>query len=212
MTEKSRAPEAKGLPIVLSAPSGGGKSTIAAEVIKRSTSAVKSISCTTRAPRPGEKEGVDYFFVSDKDFRAKIERGGFLEWAEVHGSLYGTPIDAFEEKLKKGFDVILAIDPQGAVSIRKLYPAGVFVFVVPPSWSVLAQRLEGRASDDQNSIQRRLSDARKELLSLQHYDYLVLNDDLDAAVADVAAIIRAEHRRLVRINKKEISFLNLERT
>jgi guanylate kinase len=197
----------KGLPVVLSAPSGAGKSTIAARIIEQNPHVVLSISCTTRAPRPNEKNGVHYHFVSDQEFKKKIKEGDFLEWAEVHGNHYGTPRSALESQLKAGNDVILTIDVQGALAAKSMYPQGVYIFVVPPTWDVLKKRLSGRNSDDVKALERRLANARKELSYLSHYDYLVVNDDLEGAVRDVNSILRAEHCRLTRIDKRDIRIL-----
>lgn len=196
-----------GLPIVISAPSGAGKSTIASQIARRGTSIVPSVSCTTRPPRAGEKEGEHYFFTTVDDFKKRAAEGGFLEWAVVHGQYYGTPLSALEANLRAGRDVILTIDPQGALSVKKIYPKGVFIFVVPPSWDTLHKRLYKRATDDANTTELRLQNARKELTYVDHYDYLVVNDDLDAAVNDILAIIRAEHQRLARIDKRDIPIL-----
>ncbi len=198
----------RGLPVVVSAPSGGGKSTIVTEILNRVPNATRSISCTTRSPRAGEKEGVDYFFVTEAEFKKRVSAGEFLEWAVVHNYSYGTPASGFEDQLKKGKDVVLTIDPQGAASVRKIYPDGVFIFVVPPTWDILSERLQKRASDNPDTVGVRLTNARKEVQSLTSYDYLVVNDDLSLAVSDVAAIIQAEHHRLTRINKRDIPILH----
>ena len=189
-----------GIPVVISAPSGAGKSTIASHLLKLHPAAAVSISCTTRAPRSGEANGRDYFFTSNDEFKKMIERGEFLEWAEVHGHRYGTPLAALEKQLADKKDVILTIDPQGALSIKKIYPQGIDIFVVPPTWEILVDRLTKRATDDQASLDRRIANARKELTYLSHYDYLVVNGDLDVAVKNVLSIIQAEHQRLSRID------------
>jgi guanylate kinase len=197
----------KGLPVVLSAPSGAGKSTIAARVMEENKNIVASISCTTRSPRPNEKNGVHYHFVSDLEFKKRIKEGDFLEWAEVHGNYYGTPRSALEEQLAKGNDVILTIDVQGALSAKRFFPNGIYIFLVPPSWDALERRLTKRASDDSKAVEIRQANARKELSYLSHYDYLVINDDLESAVRDVSAILRAEHCRLSRIDKRTVPIL-----
>lgn len=196
--------ELRGLPIVLSAPSAGGKSTIAQRIAKKNPSVVLSISCTTRPARPGEKNGVDYFFFSVEEFNRKKEQGEFLESAVVHGHSYGTPRSYVEEKLREGKDVMLTIDPQGAVAVKKIYPFGVFIFVVPPTWDALVERLNARALDNAATVQLRLQNARQELTYLSHYDYVVVNDNLDVAVEDIEAILRAEHRRVSRVDRKDI--------
>src|SRR5689334_14698426 len=151
----------KGLPVVVSAPSGGGKTTLVARVLKKIPSAVRSISCTTRAPRTGERNGKDYFFTSKQKFKMMARSRKFIEWAKVHDNFYGTPRPAFEKQLRRGKDVLLTIDPQGAVSIRKIYPRGVFIFVVPPTWNTLLKRLKRRGTDDRRSLQLRIRNAKK---------------------------------------------------
>lgn len=198
----------KGVPIVISAPSGGGKSTVASQVIKELPDTVLSISCTTRDPRPGEKDGVHYHFISIDEFKKRIKDGDFLEWAEVHGNYYGTPLSSLDAQLQKGKDVILTIDVQGALAVRGHFPQGIYIFLLPPTWETLKKRLQERSSDDPKAIERRLQNARKELSYLSHYEYLVLNDKLDAAVSQVCSIIRAEHCRLHRIDQRNIPILS----
>ncbi len=193
-----------GLPIVVSAPSGGGKTTLVTEVLQKIPSAARSVSCTTRKPRTGERNGIDYYFVSKEKFKHMIKAGQFIEWAMVHNNYYGTPRPAFESRLKKGRDVILTIDPQGAVSIRKIYPKGVFIFVVPPTWQTLLKRLKRRGTDDQNSLKVRIKNAKKELRMVSHYDYVVINDLLPRAVDDIAAILRAERSKRSRMDMKSL--------
>lgn len=194
----------RGLPIVLSAPSGGGKSTIADHVLRNWSQVVRSISCTTRPPRPGEANGRDYFFLTEEEFKSKIADNEFVEWAEVHGRYYGTPKGEFEKNLDLGKDVLLVIDPQGAVAIKKMFADGIYIFVVPPTWEDLSSRLTDRGTDAVVEREKRLSNAKTELSYLPYYDFLVVNDNLDSAVGDVLAIIRSEHRRLRRVNKADI--------
>lgn len=196
-----------GLPVVISAPSGSGKSTVAGSVARELPNTVLSISCTTRAPRPAEVNGRDYHFLSDPEFRKRIEAGDFLEWAVVHGHCYGTPVSFLKKELEQGRNVLLTIDPQGAISVRRRFPEGVFIFLVPPDWQTLKSRLSARASDDEKSMEIRLANARKELGLLNQYDYLVVNDDLSNAVRDVAAIIRAEQCRLMRLDRSRLPIL-----
>ena len=198
----------QGLPIVISAPSGSGKSTIANKIVEALPSAVMSVSCTTRPPRPGEVNGQHYYFISEEDFKKKIKAGEFLEWAEVHGHHYGTPMSHLKQEMEQGHDVILAIDVQGGLSVKRFYPKGVYIFLVPPTWDVLEKRLRDRASDDEQTIKMRMSNARKELSYLSHYDYLVINDNLDQALADVSAVLKAERCRLSRIDQNQIPILN----
>jgi guanylate kinase len=196
--------------VVISAPSGSGKSTIVARVVKENRSSVLSISCTTRAPRGEEKNGRDYYFLDEDEFQRRVKDGEFLEWAEVHGHYYGTLKKTVESQLENGKDVLLTIDVQGAHSIRRHFPWGIFIFLVPPSWDVLVKRLKDRGSDDAKSIQTRLANAKKEMATLNQFDFLVVNDKLDAAVADVGAIIKASHCRLSNIHKETIPIFSGE--
>lgn len=188
-----------GLPIVLSAPSGGGKTTIAGRLLRRFKTMVRSVSCTTRSPRGKERNGRDYFFLNKTEFQRRIRAGHFLEWAKVHDHYYGTPVGYLKKQMKEGKDVLLVIDPQGAVSVRKKFPKGVYIFIVPSAWSTLKKRLIGRGTDNPRTRQRRLANARRELRYLPHYDYLVINDALSQAVRDVVAILRAERRKVRRV-------------
>ena len=165
-----------------------------------------SVSCTTRAPRPGEVDGKHYFFLPEQEFRKRIEAGFFLEYAQVHGHWYGTPLHPIEQSLEAGKDVILAIDVQGAGRIRTLISgaalailkmAFVDVFIIPPSIKVLKQRLEGRGQDAEETIRRRLADSEQELACWQGYRYAIVNDKLDEAYARLRAIIEAEHCRVM---------------
>ncbi len=197
-----------GIPIVISAPSGAGKSTIAAEVVKANPSSAQSISCTTRPPRPGEKHGKDYFFATVDEFKQRRDKGEFLEWAEVHGHYYGTPLSSLRKQLSEKKDVILTIDPQGALSVKRIYPAGVFIFVVPPSWETLVNRLTRRATDDRATVEIRIANARKELTYLSHYDYLVINDELPKAVKCILSIVEVEHLRISRVDLNAVPIFN----
>jgi guanylate kinase len=188
-----------GIVLVLSAPSGAGKSTLCQALADRRANIRLSVSCTTRSPRPLEVEGKDYFFVTEKEFQAKIEKGELLEWAQVHGHFYGIPKAPIEAHRANGMDVVLNIDTQGARCVRTVFPDSVMVFVSPPSWEVLEARLRGRKQDDEATIQRRLANARAEMDQTPHYDYLVVNDTIETAVDDLLAILRAEHRRITRL-------------
>lgn len=190
----------KGVVIVISAPSGAGKSTLSKEICQRLSFCRTSVSCTTRPPRPGEKEGVDYFFMSEQEFTQKAAHGEFIEWAFVHGHNYGTPRGPLEKTLEEGHDVILNIDVQGGVKIRELYPDGLFVFVTPSDLKMLEERLFKRGQDSKNVIADRLLAAKKELVQMRHYDYLVINDNLGQAVDQLEAIIIAEHQKVKRLS------------
>jgi guanylate kinase len=197
-----------GIPVVISAPSGAGKSTIAARLVQKHPTSMLSISCTTRKPRGEEKHEKDYFFATEDDFKRKIEAGEFIEWAIVHGHYYGTPRGPLEQNLADKKDVILTIDPQGALSVKRLFPQGIYIFVVPPSWEVLVDRLTRRATDNKNSLDIRVANARKELSFLSHYDYLVVNDALDTAIETVSSILVAERHRLSRLDLNQVPILS----
>ena len=183
---------------VISGPSGAGKGTIVNAVMDQAdpSGTALSISMTTREPRPGEEDGVNYFFVTKEEFRRQIEAGGFLEYAVVYDHYYGTPKSKVVEKLNQGRDVILEIDIQGALNVKKAFPEGVLIFILPPSMEVLRNRLTGRGTDAPEVIERRLSKTRGELTFIDRYDYGVVNGDLEEAVETVQAIMRAEHARV----------------
>jgi guanylate kinase len=176
-------------PLVLSAPSGAGKTTIARRLRERRGDVVFSISATTREPRPGEMDGVDYHFVSEDAFRRMIEAGELIEWAEVHGSFYGTPLANVRQARERGEYLALDIDVQGARQIRAAVPDAVHVFILPPSGQALVERLVGRGSEDEARVQKRLRNALAEIATAAEFDHVVVNDDLDAAVEDVNAVL-----------------------
>lgn len=182
-------------PIVLSAPSGGGKTTIARMLLDRRTDLGYSVSCTTRTPRPGEKDGVDYHFLSRHDFDVKAAHGEFAEWAEVHGNRYGTLRSAVREVLGAGKHVIMDIDVQGARQVTAAFPESLTIFIIPPTVEVLVTRLMGRKSENQETMALRLSNARTEILDAERYQYVVVNDQLEQAVQEVGRIIDEESRR-----------------
>jgi len=186
----------EGLLLVLSAPSGCGKTTIVNRVMKTLPGLVFSISHTTRSPRPGEVDGVHYHFVVASLFGQLRDQHppGFLEWAEVHGNLYGTSVTAVRQQQQAGFDVILDIDVQGAAQVRR-HAQPVTLFIAPPSLSELERRLRGRGTENEASLAVRLANARKEMACIPDYDYLIINDQLDQAVESLRSIIIAERSR-----------------
>lgn len=185
--------------VVVSAPSGAGKTSLCREVRKVATGLSYSVSYTTRPPRPGEVEGEDFHFVSEATFRAMVEGGEFAEWAVVHGNLYGTSARTLEAGLERGEDILLDIDTQGARQLRQRYPEGCYVFVVAPSMEELEARLRERRSDAPLEIARRMARAREEIASWREYDYLIVNRHLDEAVRQLACIIEAERGRTSRL-------------
>lgn len=186
------------LVVVISGPSGVGKTVLCERVQRANPRLVHSVSATTRPRRPEERDGVDYRFMSGEAFAAGIEAGEFLEWAEVHGHRYGTPAGPVRDQLEAGRSPLLNVDVQGGRSVQRLRPDAVLIFLAPPSWAALEKRLRGRGTEDEDLIQRRLENARRELEAWPHYDYVVVNDRLADAVAEVSAILAAERRRTRR--------------
>ena len=189
----------KGIIIVISAPSGAGKTTICRRLAGKLDKLEYSVSCTTRPKRPGESNRIDYYFMTEGEFMKTARSGGFAEWALVHGHHYGTPKKPLERLLNKGYDVIMDIDVQGGLNIKKSYPEAVLIFVMTPTFKELEKRLRARKKDSDDTMRRRLRNARKELKSLPRYEYLVINDELKRAEKDVEAVIEAEHKRIARI-------------
>jgi guanylate kinase len=179
-------------PIILSAPSGGGKTTIAKALLARRKDLGYSVSCTTRAPRPGEVSGRDYYFMSRAEFIAEREARGFAESAEVHGNLYGTRRSEVKRVLASGRHVVMDIDVQGAAQFVRVFPDTVTIFILPPSAEVLLDRLRGRKTESPAQLAARLQSALQELQQLDEYEYVIVNDDLERAVASVESIIDAE--------------------
>jgi guanylate kinase len=184
--------------IIVSAPSGAGKTTLVNDVVRRCPSVKSSISYTSRFPRAGEVDGADYHFITVDRFQGMIERGDFLEWAEVHGNLYGTSRHAVEEWRAAGFDVVLTIDVQGAATARGLYPEAIQVFILPPSYQDLIRRLSGRGGGNSDDLKLRMQNALNEIKQYDNFDYVVINDDLNKATEELAAIIIAERCRCRR--------------
>jgi guanylate kinase len=186
-----------GLCLVISAPSGAGKSTLVERLRAEFPHFAYSISCTTRAPRGEEKDGVDYHFLTRDDFVSRREAGHFAEWAEVHGNLYGTPKAPVEEHLAGGRDVLFDIDVQGALQVKGVFPQGLFVFIQPPSRLELERRLRGRGTDSDEAIAKRLGNALGELRQAGRFDYIIVNDDLDTAADELRAVYVAGRTRTV---------------
>lgn len=190
--------ERKPFLVVVSGPSGVGKSTIVHGLLDRSSDLELSVSMTTRPARKGESEGTEYRFVSLEQFHAAREGGELLEWAEVHGNLYGTPVAFVEQTLARGRNVILEIDVQGGMSVKKCMQEAVLIFLLPPSFTELERRLRGRATDGEEVIRRRLDNARKELELYGHYDYLVVNEDVERCTEEVFGIVTSDSLRRSR--------------
>ena len=189
----------RGLLIVLSGPSGVGKGTVRAAIFSKGEQKfVYSISATTRQPRTGETDGVDYFFKTREEFEQMIQNKQLLEYAEYVGNYYGTPLEYVENTLEQGKDVFLEIDVQGAIQVRELMPDGVFIFLTPPDLNELESRIVNRGTDSDEVIAKRMKTAREELELMKYYDYSVVNDTVDNAVQKIEAIIQTEHLRIVR--------------
>jgi guanylate kinase len=194
----------KGSIFVISAPSGAGKTTLCKKIIRRDPNIRQSVSFTTRGPRKGEADGIDYSFIGKKAFQRMIERNEFIEWAEVHGNFYGTLRKRLEGLLRSGFDVLLDIDTQGARQIRNALDGGVFIFILPPSIKVLRERLQNRKSNTREDMERRLRRAAVEIKDYIMYDYVIVNDLLGDAVRRLEAVITAERLSSNRIDPKWI--------
>lgn len=181
---------------VVAAPSGAGKTTLVRLLLEQQAEIQLSISHTTRQPRPGEQDGREYHFTTVEAFRAMIERGEFLEWAEVHGNFYGTSKQRIADQLAAGIDVLLEIDWQGAQQVRKIFPEAIGIFILPPSMAELERRLTGRGTDAPEVIARRLAAAQAEMRHADEFDYVIINNKLEEALADLLAVARASRLRL----------------
>jgi guanylate kinase len=177
-------------PVVLSAPSGAGKTTIARALVEREEDFSFSVSATTRPPREHEVHGVDYWFVSEDEFRSMVGNGEFAEWAEVHGDLYGTPLESLLRAGSRGRHVVLDIDVQGALQIREAVPEALLLFILPPSVDILFERLLGRGTEREETLRRRLTTALHELRAAESFDFFIVNEELDEAIREVRDLVR----------------------
>jgi guanylate kinase len=190
----------RGILFIISAPSGTGKTTLCKQLAANLPGLWHSISYTTRKPRPGEEQGRDYYFVEEQTFQEMVARNDFVEWAHVYGHLYGTPWKSLTEKIDQGVDVLLEIDVQGAMQIKKRFEDSVSIFILPPSMTVLRSRLQIRASDTPEEIQRRLHKVKEEVWSYREYAYIVRNEDLALSLRDLESIFWSERLKTKRLN------------
>lgn len=195
----------KGLLIVISGASGTGKGTVCKKILSDLPEVAYSISATTRAPRPGEVDGKEYYFLSVEKFKSWIADGKFLEHAEVYGNFYGTPLNKIEERLNRGEDILLEIDVQGALNVKRKCPEGVYIFLLPPSLEELKRRIEGRGTETPESLSRRMKNALAEINVGLEYDYVVVNDSIENAVEKIKAILTAERLKVSR-NEEKFNF------
>ncbi|WP_313950489.1 guanylate kinase [Accumulibacter sp.] len=195
---------------IVTAPSGAGKTTLVRRLLENDPGIRLSISHTTRAPRAGERDGFEYHFVGVPDFLDEVRNEGFLEWAEVHGNYYGTSTSGIESALHAGQDVLLEIDWQGAQQVRRLFPAAIGVFILPPSLDALERRLRARGTDSAETIARRVAAAREEMRHVGEFDYVIINDDLQCALHDLLAVVGASRLRYaVQCQRHSILFATM---
>ncbi len=186
---------ARGVPLVLSAPSGGGKTTLCHRLVDELSKVEFSISHTTRSPRGKEVDGVDYHFVDDSEFKSMVDAGKFLEWAEVHSKNYGTALEQAELRLSQGIDILFDIDIQGGHQIADRMDDAVLIFILPPSMTILGERLRGRGTDSSEQIEKRMQAAAQEIKEATGYTHWIVNDDLDSAYEELKSIVLAERIR-----------------
>lgn len=189
----------EGLTIILSAPSGAGKTSLCRELLKSFPDIKESVSFTTRKPRAGEVDGEAYHFVSGEEFKRMVDEDAFAEWATVHGNMYGTALSTLEEARKKGVDLVLDIDCQGALKLKEQFDGGIYIFILPPSMAELRRRLESRSSDAQEVIEQRILRAADEIRELRWYDYIIINDNFEVASRELSAIIITHRRKTFRM-------------
>ena len=187
-----------GLPIIISAPSGTGKTTTCKRLKERFPALKIAISHTTRKIRDGELEGIDYYFVSNKEFEARREKNQFLEWAQVHTEYYGTSFETIEKHRQKGFDILLELDIQGVNSLRKMDFEGVYILLLPPSIEEMTKRLRKRGTETEESIEKRIKTGKEEIKSYKKYDYIITNFEVEETVESILAIVRAEKSSVIR--------------
>lgn len=190
----------RGILFIISAPSGTGKTTLCKQLTTNLPGLWHSVSYTTRKPRPGEEHGREYYFIEEQTFQEMAARNEFVEWAHVYGQLYGTPWKSLTEKIDQGIDVLLEIDVQGAMQVKKRFEDSVSIFILPPSMTVLRSRLQTRASDTPEEIQRRLHKVKEEVWSYREYAYIVRNEDLDRSLRDLESIFWSERLKTKRLN------------
>lgn len=188
-----------GFLLVLSGPSGVGKGTVCEALLKERDDIKYSVSATTRKKRPMEQDGENYYFLSLDDFQNKIEKNEFIEYAKVHGNYYGTPKSYVQERIKEGDIVILEIDVQGALQVKENYPGAVYIFLLPPDLKELRNRIEKRATEDEDTINLRMNNAKEELSFIDKYDYAVINDEIEKTVSKIESIIEAEKLKVTNI-------------
>ena len=188
----------KGLLLVVSGPSGAGKGTICKAFLEKNKNVKLSISATTRSPREGEVDGVNYFFVTKEKFKGMIDNGELLEHAQIYDNFYGTPKAAILENLEQGYDVLLEIEMQGARQIKEVYPEGVFIFILPPSLDELKSRIVGRGTETEEQINKRFGSAFEEICQIENYDYFIVNKDIDQSAKELSDMISAEKNKVHR--------------